>query len=104
MANVRRSDWETLKPHVYGWGTDDVEYKVRLQRDVPKINGKRKRKLVWTCPYYKKWRDMIQRCFCLKSLEKQPTYKGCTIYEGWRYLSNFIEWVDEQPNKDWIKG
>lgn len=29
------------------------------------------------------------------------TYKGCTVWEDWEYLSKFIEWVDSQPNRDW---
>lgn len=80
----------------YGWGIKDVDY---LAHKYEKIEGKHR--LIWICPYYRKWNSMIQRCFCPRSLEKLPTYKGCTICDEWKYLSNFIKWVDAQPNRDW---
>lgn len=86
---------------VYGWGVNDVDYDVRKYEELPKVNDKRKRKQIWTCPYYKKWKSMLERCFCPKYQEKYPTYKGCTICEEWKYLSNFIKWADSQPNRDW---
>lgn len=84
------------KKLVYGWGVNDVDYPVTRYEEV---NGKLKQ--VWTCPYYKKWIKMLERCLGAKFQEKFPTYNGCTVEEDWKYLSNFIEWVDEQPNKDW---
>jgi len=82
---------------VYGWGINDVDYNVcRTQA----VNGKRKN--VWVCPYYAKWVKIIQRGLCPKFQEKYPTYEGCTVSEDWRNLSDFIEWVDSQPNRDWI--
>lgn len=72
---------------VGGWGVNDVVYETRKNE--------------WVCPYYAKWRGMIVRCFDLKLQDNHPTYKGCTVCDDWKYLSNFIEWVDSQPNKDW---
>lgn len=83
---------------VYGWGINDVSYNVHRYE---MVNGKKK--CVWACPYYKKWKSILGRCFDLKYQERQPTYKGCTVCEEWKYLSNFIKWVDSQPNKDWMK-
>ena len=82
---------------LYGWGTNDVDYHVTRKE---KINGKWKR--IWVCPYYKKWVDMLVRCFSSNFQERRPTYRGCTVSEDWKSLSNFIRWVDSQPNKDWI--
>lgn len=96
MKNIRREDWESLEPTVYGWGINDVNYSVTKCEIV---NGTKKE--VWRCPYYLDWRDIIKRCFDPKEHEKLPTYKGCTISEEWKYLSKFIEWVDSQPNEDW---
>lgn len=87
---------------VYGWGINDVDYPVKRSEKLPKLNGKTARRELWVCPYYTKWKGIIQRCFNLKFQEKSPTYKGCTIYEGWKYLSNFIKWVDSQPNGGWM--
>lgn len=81
---------------VYGWGINDVEYAV-TKYEV--IDGKEK--ITWTCPYYEDWSKMIQRCFDEKRIARFPTYKNCTICEEWKHLSNFIKWVDSQPNRDW---
>lgn len=82
---------------VFGWGINDVDYPVTREGVV---DGKRKK--VWTCPYYVKWCNILKRCLCLKFQEKHPTYKGCTVTEEWKHLSDFIKWVDSQPNKDWV--
>lgn len=81
---------------IYNWGINDVNYKVTK---TVVVEGKHKR--VWICPYYRDWSDMIMRCFDSKYQKKCPTYKGCTITENWKYLSNFIKWVDSQPNRNW---
>lgn len=72
---------------LYGWGINDATHCVCKKGSI--------------CPYYQDWCSMIRRCFDLKFQEKHPTYKGCTVCEEWKYLSNFIKWVDSQPNKDW---
>lgn len=82
---------------VCGWGINDADYPVHKTEVV---NGKRK--ITWVCPYYVKWHSIIVRCFDPKYLSRQPTYVGCTIDPEWKYLSNFIKWVDSQPNRDWM--
>lgn len=86
---------------ICGWGVNDVDYPVQIKKDLPKVNGKRKREVVWVCPYYLDWKAMINRCFNPNFHKKSPSYKGCTVCEEWKYLSNFIKWVDSQPNGDW---
>lgn len=81
---------------VYGWGINDIDYPVTRYGVV-----NNKQKIIWTCPYYEDWAKMIQRCFDQKRIIKFPTYKNCTICEEWKYFSNFIKWVDSQPNRDW---
>lgn len=80
----------------YGWGINDVSYSV-YKTEI--IAGKQKQ--IWVCPYYQKWCSIIQRSVDVKFQEIHPTYKDCTICEEWKYLSNFIKWVDSQPNRDW---
>ena len=46
---------------VFGWGINDVDYAVHRTEVV---NGKHK--IVWTCPYYRKWVSIIARCFDIK--------------------------------------
>lgn len=100
MKSVRREDWETLKPTVFGWGINDVNYNTSKGSYVYE-GSVRKWTTFWRCPYYKKWKDMIKRCKSATHLKVEPTYRGCAISEDWKYLSNFIKWVDSQPNKNW---
>ena len=37
---------------------------------------------------------MIQRCYSDKLQERFPTYRGCSVCDGWLLLSNFKEWYD----------
>lgn len=101
MKNVRRDDWESLKPTVFGFGINDVNYRVKLKEELPRVNGHRKRKVIWDCPYYRDWQEMLRRGFSDRFKKRQPAYKDCTVCSEWKYLSNFIEWVDSQPNKNW---
>lgn len=87
---------------VYGWGIVDVDYSVYKTEELPRVVGKRNQNITWRCPYYVKWCGILQRCLCPKLQERHHTYKGCTVTEEWKYLSNFIKWVDSQPNGDWI--
>lgn len=82
---------------VWGWGVNDVNYPITKSKVV---DGKSKQ--CWMCPYYSKWRSILGRCFSDALKNKYLNYKDCTICEDWKYLSNFIKWVDSQPNKDWI--
>jgi hypothetical protein len=52
---------------LYGWGVVDVDYNVTKSEI---LNGKRKR--VWICPYYLKWREILRRCLCPKNPTKTP--------------------------------
>ena len=41
---------------------------------------------------YSTWHGMIQRCYCPKSLEVRPTYKGCTVVKEWHNFQVFAAW------------
>ena len=56
-----------------------------------KVNGVWKQ--VWICPYYRKWRSMLNRCFKDKS--------RITVCKDWLVFSNFKNWVDAQPVRGW---
>lgn len=81
---------------IFGWGINDVDYPVQLYGTV---NGKLKR--IWICPYYKCWYDIVRRAKSTYLKTKRPTYENVSICEEWKYLSNFIKWVDTQPNRYW---
>lgn len=81
---------------IEGWGVNDVDYPVHK---VEKVNGKKK--IVWTCPYYVDWVQILCRSLSKNFQHNNPTYIDCTVCTEWKYLSNFIKWVDSQPNRGW---
>lgn len=81
---------------VHGVGINDVPYKIKRTESYYK-EWVKKYKLTWYCPYYAKWKQMLQRCYC----SKQLCYKDCVVCEEWKYLSTFKGWVDAQPERDW---
>ena len=78
---------------VQGVGFNDAEYQVCK---FSKIDGKRRQ--VWTCPVYKTWRAMIERCYSKKHHERKPTYEECRVCVGWHRFSDFSKWMLTQ---DW---
>lgn len=81
---------------VFGVGTNDADYVVVKFETVGYVNGKQKRKQVWICKYYKTWKSMLDRCYSARSLERDPTYVGCSVSEDWLTFSNFKQWMMEQ--------
>lgn len=72
---------KTSNKLVHGWGINDV----------PKSSKTR---------YYKKWKGILKRVFA--GGHSDVSYADVTVCEDWKYLSNFIKWVDSQPNRDWM--
>ena len=58
--------------------------------NVPKTKEFKDGKLCSTWEY-KKWQNMLQRCFDDKFKEKYPTYKDVTCCERWLCFANFLE-------------
>lgn len=80
---------------VFGVGINDADYVVQRKETI-EVNGKRKQKLIWECPYYRTWKSMLGRCYSTKLQERQPTYKGCSVSEEWLRFSNFKRWMESQ--------
>ena len=87
-----------MKPKklVCGVGINDADYAVQKLETVGYADGKRKQRLVWVCPYYQTWIDMLKRCYSDKLQERQPTYKGCSVSEEWLTFSAFKVWMEKQ--------
>jgi len=87
-----------MKPRktVWGVGINDADYVVKKQETIGYLNGKLKQKMVWICPYYQAWKEMLRRCYSAKYQETYPTYKGCSVSEKWLALSNFRAWMEKQ--------
>ena len=86
------------KKLVYGVGFNDADYVVKKMEIIGYVNGKKKQRLVWECPYYRAWCGMLERCYSAKYQERWPTYIGCSVSEDWERFSNFRSWMMEQ---DW---
>ena len=86
------------KKLVHGVGINNADYAVQKFETVGYINGKQKQKLVWICPYYQAWRNMLARCYSAKTQERQPTYIGCTVSKEWLAFNVFKSWMMAQ---DW---
>lgn len=97
-----------MKKLVYG-GVNDADYVVKKQEYYIDSNGKKRQRLLWVCPFYRKWTSMLTRCYSTKFHEKYPTYKGCAVFEEWLTFSNFKKWmkyqdyIDKHLDKDLIE-
>lgn len=80
---------------VYGVGINDADYAV-TEWETIEVNGVRKQKLVWECPYYRTWHSMLKRCYSTKYQDTSPTYKGCSVSEEWLRFSIFKRWMEQQ--------
>lgn len=76
---------------VYGVGINDADYAV-YRSEI--INGKKK--IVWRCPFYRRWQHILGRCYAGRELIRYPTYIGCSICKEWIYFSNFKKWMEQQ--------
>jgi len=75
---------------VQGMGVNDAKYMISTK------GGYEKQK---TCPYYKRWSGMLERCYSDKYHAKKPTYKDCTVSDEWLLFSNFKNWMIKQEWK-----
>lgn len=74
---------------VFGVGINDVDYVVHSR-----VNGKQV-----VSQSYRKWKNMLKRCYSEKYQAKYPTYVGCTVCDEWLTYSNFEKWMETQ---DWV--
>lgn len=88
-----------VKKLVRGVGINDADYVTERKETIGYVNGKQKLKLIWFCPFYRAWANMLARCYSIKTQERQPTYKGCSITEEWKTFSVFKKWMISQ---DWV--
>lgn len=81
---------------VCGVGINDADYVIRKYETTGYINGKRRQKYVWRCPFYTVWASMLERGYCDKCKTRQPTYKDITVFNEWHLFSNFKSWMETQ--------
>ena len=73
---------------VYGIGRNDANYTVRKVVDGSEVS----------CPYYRAWRSMVQRCYSKCLHDRSPRYDGCSVSDEWLSFMSFREWMAAQ---DW---
>lgn len=83
---------------VYGVGINNADYAVEVRENLGYVDGKQKQKLVWSCPFYVKWCNMLKRCYSVSYLNTKPSYKGCSVCAKWHLFSTFKAWMQTQ---DW---
>lgn len=83
---------------IYGVGISDADYVVTRRVTVSKSGEKQKQKLVWVCPFYRKWTLMLTRCYSKSYLSRNKSYELCYVCDEWLTFSNFKSWMEKQ---DW---
>lgn len=86
------------KKLVCGIGINDADYVTQVKETVASVDGKRKQRLLWMCPFYLTWKGMLERCYSAKKQVECPTYVGCTVTTEWHRFSVFKAWMEKQ---DW---
>lgn len=81
-----------IRTKVAGVGINDADYQVDVKRELPPVNGKRKRKQVFLCHVYTTWKCILNRCY----QGKHPNYADVSVCNEWLYFSNFKKWYDSQ--------
>lgn len=71
---------------LYGVGVNDANYPTQ-----PKTNGIKSK-----CPYYARWRDMLQRGYSEKFKKRATWYLGVSVCPEWLVFSNFKSWMQSQ--------
>ena len=47
---------------------------------------------------YEMWRGMLRRCYCTPDDSDYKWYKDCTVHPDFLLLSNFVKWIEQEPN------
>ena len=85
---------------VYGVGVNDLPYRTQVKEYVTENGGKKIRKTVFRCSYYTAWRNMLERCYSKKYLERNPTYIGTSVCSEWLSATAFRKWMEKQDWRD----
>lgn len=74
--------------NVYGVGVNDSDTPVQLKGEDGSV--------IWRCPFYTKWANMLKRCYSKAALSKRPHYDNVTVCDEWLVFSNFKAWMKRQ--------
>ena len=82
LANKR-----SLSRRCLGVGINDSNHKIQIHK---------KKKIIWRCPFYTRWENMLKRCYSSRYHKTRPSYIGCSVCPEWRYFSKFRLWMENQ--------
>ncbi|MGC3004661.1 hypothetical protein ACPF8X_41370 [Streptomyces sp. G35A] len=82
-----RNTGQFKKGLLYGVGIDDTDYPKERR-----VYSGNKSKVVWYCPVFSRWRNMLKRCYT----NSDRAYKGVTVCPEWLFFSNYKAWYDSQ--------
>ena len=86
-----------MKKLIYGVGIMDADYPVIKSINVAEA-GRYKQKVIWKCPFYQTWWNILVRCYSAAEHKRLPSYIGCSISEEWKSFMVFRKWMLTQ---DW---
>lgn len=69
---------------------NDAPYNVYRQGEKPH----------WTCPFYQKWKNAIDRCS--GTIAEKATYLECYVRDAWIYFTEFRKWAVDQGMREEI--
>ena len=75
---------------IHGVGINDAWYQVQHMIGIKTI----------ICPFYRKWKSMITRCYSEKHQQSRPNYAECYVCDEWLIFSNFKAWMKKQDWQD----
>ena len=71
---------------IYGVGVNDSDYRVTKM-----VDGKQA-----VCPFYRRWKNMLMRCFSGSYQEINKSYIGCSVSSEWLSFMSFKRWMEKQ--------
>lgn len=82
----------SIRRPVHGVGINNAPFKTGAQKE----NG-----LFVQHSGYRKWTDMLKRCYCIKSVKRGPTYQGCNVCDEWLEFMSFLSWFKKNSVPGW---
>lgn len=92
MSEIKRRKRYKKNKLIQGVGINDADYCVVRET----MEGDRK--IIWKCPFYARWANMLKRCYYKRFKDKNPSYKDCYVCDEWLTFSKFKSWMEQQ---DW---
>lgn len=80
----------SVRGTIHGIGVNDAPYQTTI-----KVGG-----IKYMCPYFLRWKFMMDRCYSKQWVTKHPTYATCYVAPVWHSFMAFKAWMTTQDWKD----